>query len=191
MDEIIDALITAEQAEKMKNFGFTLEDGLCVAENPSEARPKVVSEAYQVMECTWVSELDHAEEDIGRQLEDGCYPGPYRDFNGITSQYGAHFILKIDKILMKKKYSDAIINGVRAQDFPPLPVDYGYRDSTNFWYTTFPRLKKPVANKALIGVFGTTPRLPPNTPTLDTVQHKLCTLLAHTCRNIDRAAVGK
>ena len=35
---------------------------------------------------------------------------------------------------MKKKYSDAIINGVRAQDFPPLPVDYGYRDSKNFWF---------------------------------------------------------
>ena len=35
---------------------------------------------------------------------------------------------------MKKKYSEAIINGVRAQDFPPLPVDYGYRDSKNFWF---------------------------------------------------------
>ena len=49
-------------------------------------------------------------------------------------KFGAHFILKVDKILMKKKYSDAIINGVRAKDFPPLPVDYGYRDSKNFWF---------------------------------------------------------
>jgi len=40
----------------------------------------------------------------------------------------------VDKILMKKKYSDAIINGVKAKDFPPLPVDYGYRDSRNFWF---------------------------------------------------------
>ena len=32
------------------------------------------------------------------------------------------------------KYSDAIINGVRAKDFPSLPVDYGYRDSKNFWF---------------------------------------------------------
>ena len=30
-------------------------------------------------------------------------------------------------------------------DFPPVPVDYGYRDSTNFWYTQFPRFKKPIA----------------------------------------------
>ena len=53
---------------------------------------------------------------------------PYHDFNGITTKFGCHFILKIDRILMKKKYSDAIINGVTAKDFPPLPVDYGYRD---------------------------------------------------------------
>ncbi len=40
-----------------------------------------------------------------------------------------------DKILMKEKYYNAIVNGVKAGDFPPVPVDYGYRDSKNFWYT--------------------------------------------------------
>ena len=35
---------------------------------------------------------------------------------------------------MKKKYGDAIINGVKAGDFPPLPVDYGCRDSKTFRY---------------------------------------------------------
>lgn len=69
------------------------------------------------------------------------YEGPYHDFNGITSKFGAHFILKIDKILMKKKYKDAIINGVKAKDFPPLPVDYGYRDSKNFWFHRKRRMK--------------------------------------------------
>ena len=42
---------------------------------------------------------------------------------------------------MKKKYSDAIIRGVRACDFPPLPVDYGYRDSKNFWYHRARRMR--------------------------------------------------
>ena len=42
---------------------------------------------------------------------------------------------------MKKKYSDAIIRGVKASDFPPLPVDYGYRDSKNFWYHKKTRMK--------------------------------------------------
>ena len=46
---------------------------------------------------------------------------------------------------MKKKYYNAIVNGVKVSDFPPVPVDYGYRDSTNFWYSQMPRLKKPHA----------------------------------------------
>ena len=127
-------------AEKMKNFGFTLEDGLCIAEDPSTPRPKVVSEAYQVMECTWVSELENADEDIGRALVDGCYPPPYRDFNGITSQYGAHFILRIDKVLMKPRFWDNIINGVKGKHWPNVLICHGYRDSKNFWFAKTPRL---------------------------------------------------
>ena len=42
---------------------------------------------------------------------------------------------------MKKKYSDAIIRGVRAKDFPSLPVDYGYRDSKNFWFHKKSRMR--------------------------------------------------
>jgi len=40
---------------------------------------------------------------------------------------------------MKNKYYDGIINGVKASSFPMVPVDYGYRDSKNFWYTKFRR----------------------------------------------------
>ena len=97
--------------EKMKDFCFHFENGLRKAEDPKGTYPKVISEALQAYE-----------------LE------KYHDFNGITSPYGAHFVLRIDKILMKPRYRNAIVNGVRAQDFPPLPVDYGYRDSRNFWY---------------------------------------------------------
>ena len=42
---------------------------------------------------------------------------------------------------MKKKYSDAIIRGVTAKDFPALPVDYGYRDSKNFWFHRKTRMR--------------------------------------------------
>lgn len=126
--------------EKMKNCLFTLEDGLMAKEHPDEAFPKVVAESFQVFECTWMKELDGAQNDKPGML-DG-YPPPYRDFNGITSQFGAHFILRIDKILMKDKHYDCIINGVTAKGFPRVPVDYGYRDSKSFWYTRF---KKPRA----------------------------------------------
>ncbi|ADL35661.1 hypothetical protein bpr_I2931 [Butyrivibrio proteoclasticus B316] len=119
-------------SEKMPKCNFRLEKSLIQEENPDDIRPMVMTDAIEVIECTWMRELDGADKDQPGQLEG--YEGPYHDFNGITSKFGAHFILRIDKILMKKKYSDAIINGVRAKDFPPLPVDYGYRDSKNFWF---------------------------------------------------------
>jgi hypothetical protein len=132
-------------AEKMKNFGFTLEDGLCIEADPSTPRPKVVAEAYQVFECTWNKELENAGKFSADDIDDG-HPGPYNDFNGITSKYGAHFILNIDDILMKDEYYNAIVDGVNKNHFPPVPVDYGYRDSTNFWYTQFPKgFKKPIS----------------------------------------------
>ena len=124
-------------AEKMKNCLFTLERGQAEGE-----RPLVVSEAFQVFECTWDSSLDNAHLDRAGCLEG--YEPPYRNFNGITSKFGAHFILNVDKILMKEKYWNTIVNGVTAKGYPPVPVDYGYRDSTNFWCSRF---KKPFAEK--------------------------------------------
>ena len=123
--------------EKMKEpLLFTMEDGL--ADPSDKQRPQVIADAYQVFECTWASQLENADRFNVEDIDDG-HPGPYNDFNGITSKYGAHFILYIDKILMKPRYYDAIVNGVTKNDFPNVPVDYGYRDSTNFWYTQFPR----------------------------------------------------
>ena len=113
--------------DKMPGCQFKLEKGQAEGE-----RPMVLTDAIQVIECTWVSTLDNAQDDKPGNLNG--YEPPYHDFNGITSKFGAHFILKVDRILMKKKYSDAIINGVKAKDFPNLPVDYGYRDSKNFWF---------------------------------------------------------
>lgn len=115
--------------EKMKDFKFHLEDGLSSNDNPNEVYPKVISEALQVFECTWVRELDNAEND---RIEEE-YNGPYHDFNGITSKYGAHFILKIDHILLQEKYHKSIIDGVTKKNFCPLPTNWGYRDSKNFW----------------------------------------------------------
>lgn len=123
--------------EKMKDCLFTLKDS-----DLDSDRPKIVSEAFQVFECTWDDSLENAFEDKPGQM-DGYLP-PYRNFNGITSRYGAHFILKIDRILIKPKFYDTIVNGVKAKGFPLVPVDYGYRDSTNFWYTKF---RRPIAEK--------------------------------------------
>ncbi|MCQ2511877.1 MAG: hypothetical protein MJ092_00600 [Lachnospiraceae bacterium] len=119
-------------AEKMKDCWFELIPGEAEGE-----RPLILKDAYQVIECTWDDSLEDAykaKEHIG-ELE-GVEP-PYNNFNGITSKFGCHFILKIDKILMEAEYADALKNGVKANSFPAVPVDYGYHDSKNFWYKKF------------------------------------------------------
>lgn len=125
--------------EKIKNLTrFTPVDGKSKEEDPNGNYPKILDEALQVFECSWVSELDNATND--EVLEE--YNGPYHNFNGITSKYGAHFILKVDHILLKEKYYDALVNGVTKSNFCPLPTNWGYRDSKNFWCSDF---KKPIA----------------------------------------------
>lgn len=131
--------------EKMRSCSFTLEAGQAGGDTP---RPLVVKEAYQVFECTWQSDLENAYEDIPKIGHlDGVEP-PYRSFNGITSKFGVHFILKVDKILMKERFYNAIVGGVKAGSFPRVPVDYGYRDNTHFWYTRFIR---PIAERIPAG----------------------------------------
>ena len=125
-------------SDKMPKCNFRLEKGM-IEEETGEKRPMVLSDAIEAIECTWMRALDGADRD--QPGEWNGYEPPYHDFNGITSKFGAHFILRVDKILMKKKYSDAIINGVKAKDFPPLPVDYGYRDSKNFWFHRKTRMR--------------------------------------------------
>ena len=122
--------------EKMKNFMFTPVDGVSSSKDKNGKYPKIIDEALQVFECSWVKELDNADND---EVKDEYFP-PYHNFNGITSKYGAHFILKIDHILLKEKYYDSIINGVTKNNFCPLPTNWGYRDSKYFWCSQY---KKP------------------------------------------------
>ena len=128
---------------KMKNVNFEFEKGLAEGEN----RPLVLKKAYQVFECTWDDTLEDAYQDKVKVGQLDGIEGPYRNFNGVTSKFGCHFILKIDKILMKEKFYNAIVNGVKSLSFPRVPVDYGYRDSTYFWYTKFRKpIKCPIPN---------------------------------------------
>ena len=46
--------------EKRKINMFTPIDGLLQEQNKDEKYPKVIKEAFQVFECSWVKELDNA-----------------------------------------------------------------------------------------------------------------------------------
>ena len=129
--------------EKMKDCNFKLMKGECEG-----VRPLILEDAYQVLECTWDEELEKGYESKKHIGELEGVEGPYKDFNGITSKFGCHFILKIDKILMETKYADNLKNGLKRNSFPGVPVDYGYHDSKNFWYMRFngKPIAEPIAN---------------------------------------------
>ena len=78
-------------AEKMGDLKFEMEPGQADPSDP--LRPPVIKTAFQVFECTWAAELEGADKFRVEDIDDG-HPGPYNDFNGITSKYGAHFILE-------------------------------------------------------------------------------------------------
>jgi flavin reductase (DIM6/NTAB) family NADH-FMN oxidoreductase RutF len=132
-----------ESKDKMAKCPFKLIKGQAEGE-----RPLIVADAFQVFECTWDDQLEKAYEDKSKigQLEG--VEGPYHDFNGITSKFGCHFILKIDKILLKHQYRQTIIDGIKAKNFPHVPVDYGYRDSMYFWYQ---KSSRPIKNPIPVG----------------------------------------
>ena len=100
-------------AEKMANSIFTLAPStrLDGEQEPQVQYPEIVQEAIQVFECTWDRRFP-------------LKPDP--------ESPECHFVLRIDKIVMQKKWRDRLYEG---KGFPRLPIDYGYRNNTHFWFT--------------------------------------------------------
>ena len=99
--------------EKMENSNFTLIPSQRTEEERtlSVQYPDIVKEAFQVFECTW---------------DDS--PPPYEDKESLEM----HFILTIDKIIMKNKWKENLFKG---KGFPDMPIDFGFRNNTNFWFS--------------------------------------------------------
>jgi flavin reductase (DIM6/NTAB) family NADH-FMN oxidoreductase RutF len=103
--------------EKMQNSIFTLLPSTRTGSPPDGQAPRypdIVKEAIQVFECTW----------------DDSFPLTYNEGGE------SHFVLRINKIAMKQKWKDRLLKG---RGFPPLPIDYGYRDNIRFWFTKHSR----------------------------------------------------
>lgn len=99
--------------EKLEESIFTLVPSSRENEEKIEgvSYPEIIKESVQVFECT----VD--ESDIFK------YDGP---------EIEAHFLLKIDKIIMQEQYAEYLKEG---SGFPTLPVDFGFRDSKQFWFS--------------------------------------------------------
>ena len=102
---------TTEQ--KMKNSIFTLCPSTRTGPPPENHAkfPDIVEEAFQIFECTW----------------DDRFP-----LHPIPSSDSYHLVLMIEKIIMQKKWRDCLLKG---KGFPRVPIDYGYRDNIQFWFT--------------------------------------------------------
>ncbi len=99
--------------EKMKNNKFTLIPSQRTQEErePLITYPEIVDEAIQVFECT----LDES----------------FQVYNN-EDTLESHYVLKINKIVMKKEWKKSLFQG---KEFPDLPIDFGYRNNINFWFS--------------------------------------------------------
>jgi len=99
--------------EKMKHSIFTLLPSGSYGAPPARAGqasyPEIVKETIQVFLCTW----------------DESYPLQHNEFETY------YFLLRIDRIIMQKKWRDRMFRG---KGLPTLPIDYGYRDNVRFWF---------------------------------------------------------
>jgi flavin reductase (DIM6/NTAB) family NADH-FMN oxidoreductase RutF len=100
-------------AEKMKNSIFTLLPSTRAAEErqPAVQYPEIVQEAIQVFECTW---------------------NPRYPLKHDPQRPECRFVLRVDKIVMKRRWRDRLFAG---KGIPRLPIDYGFRDNAYFWFT--------------------------------------------------------
>lgn len=100
-------------AEKMANSIFTLIPSQRTSEEREEGvqYPEIVEEAVQVFECSVDPEVPILVDEDTTEC---------------------HMVLSVDKIVMKSKWKKALFEG---KGFPKLPIDYGYRNNANFWFT--------------------------------------------------------
>jgi flavin reductase (DIM6/NTAB) family NADH-FMN oxidoreductase RutF len=103
--------------EKMRNSIFTLLPSHRAKEErtPGVAYPDIVGEALQVFECSLES------------------------FEINEALHSMRSILTIEKVLLKERWYQMLMEGRKAglrrrRAFPPLPVDYGFRNNSNFWF---------------------------------------------------------
>ncbi len=121
-----------ETAEaKQKDSIFTLVKAERNNMIKGEAYPEIILESVQVMECTWVDDPQK----FSYGIDDGSQ----------------HFLLKVNDIQLKSKWKKALLSG--NGKFPSLPIDYGYRDSREFWFARHLRpWKAPIPKDKVVDV---------------------------------------
>ena len=100
--------------EKQKAMPFTLLPSPSADRQNDPESPRILGEAFQVIECSWDRSFD--------------LDPPRTDADGATER---RFVLQIDHLLMRRNFHDALENG---GTFPIMPVFYGFRSNGGFWF---------------------------------------------------------
>lgn len=102
-----------ETQDKMKYNCFTLIDSPTLGREPNDVNPKILKDAYQVYECTWQEE---------REFESRF----------LINSTSAHFVLRIDNILLKETWKKNLEEG--GTRMPRVALTYGFRGGSKFWF---------------------------------------------------------
>ena len=101
-------------ADKIKANPYTLVTSPSPENAANPEFPEIISEAFQVIECTWNDRFDLQSKTDER-----------------GHRYESHFNLMVDQILVKEKYAAGIEHG---DIFPNMPIFCGYRPDNGFWF---------------------------------------------------------
>jgi flavin reductase (DIM6/NTAB) family NADH-FMN oxidoreductase RutF len=106
-------------ADKIKANPYTLVDSPSPERAADPDCPQIISEAFQVFECTWDDSFElHSKSDA------------------FGDPYDGHFNLLIDHIFVKEKYVPGIKKG---KIFPNMPIFQGFRANRGFWFSKHQR----------------------------------------------------
>jgi flavin reductase (DIM6/NTAB) family NADH-FMN oxidoreductase RutF len=102
-------------ADKMKANPYTLIDSPSPERAADPDCPQIISEAFQVFECTWDDSFNlHSKSDA------------------LGDPYDGHFNLLVDHLYVKEKYVPGIKKG---KVFPNMPIFQGFRANRGFWFS--------------------------------------------------------
>jgi flavin reductase (DIM6/NTAB) family NADH-FMN oxidoreductase RutF len=101
--------------EKQKAMPFTLLPSPSADKQADPDAPRILSEAFQIMECTWDRSFD--------------ITSPPADADTV---HESRFVLRIDHILMRPNFHQTLEQG--EGHFPRMPIFYGFRSNGGFWF---------------------------------------------------------
>ncbi len=76
--------------------------------------PRIIGEAFQVIECTWDDSIDLS-----------------MAVDGVRDYTAGKFVLRIDNIFLKRHFRDGVEEG---RNFPSMPIFMGFRAKGEFWF---------------------------------------------------------